>query len=99
MIKKDKIIKDKTKYLNYVNDIESKVNNIWNIAKNTPLSDNLKGQIQTIYDRILSRTSLVELKVNEETGLIPNCEWIGWQKEIDDLFGELTVLSKQIESD
>ncbi len=83
------IIKDETIYLNYTKDIRSKVENL---CAKIPLatSQTLKQEIENIRVAIFAKLSLIEIKALPDFGLIPYSDWIRDQKEIDELFKDLS---------
>ncbi len=90
------IIKDKTIYLNYVNDVKSKIANILKNIEQASLTDTTKEKIRINCLKIDAITSLIELHANSPR-LIPNIEWLGWQKDIDDLFNEMLLSKRMLE--
>ncbi|MBO4738675.1 MAG: hypothetical protein J5606_03840 [Bacteroidales bacterium] len=83
------IIKDERIYLNYTKDIRSKVENLCTkIPLATPQS--LKQDIEKIRVTIFAKIGLIEIKALPEFGLIPNSDWVRYQKEIDELLKELS---------
>lgn len=77
--------KNKSIYLNYVKDIETKVTDIYAKLKSVFIINTQKQSIEKQRDDIFAKTSLLTLRANQDA-LIPNAEWIAFKKEIDDLY-------------
>ena len=84
------IFKDKSVYLNYAKDIENKVNNLCAKVSLTTMQNPLKQEIEKIRVKILAKVFLIKNLANQETGLIPNSDWIQYQKDIDTLYKQLS---------
>lgn len=82
------IIKDETVYLNYIQDIENKVNNLCKNISHIPLSDAQRQSIEKICTRIFSQTAL--LSTRAKLGLILNSDWIQFKQEINGLYEQLS---------
>ena len=83
------IIKDETIYLNYTKEVRSKVENL---CAKIPFatSQSLKQDIEKTRVKIFAKISLIEVLALKEVGLIPNTDWMHYQKEIDELLKELS---------
>ncbi|MDW3024560.1 MAG: hypothetical protein R8N50_02630 [Alphaproteobacteria bacterium] len=84
------ILKDKSIYLNYAKDIETKVNNLCAKISLTTMQGPLKQEIEKIHVKILAKVFLIKDSATQETGLIPNSDWIQYQKDIDTLYKQLS---------
>lgn len=84
------IIKDKSIYLNYAKDIETKVNNLCAKISLTTIHEPLKQEIEKVRVKILANVFLIKDLATQETGLIPNADWIQYQKDIDALYKHLS---------
>ncbi len=84
------IIKDKSIYLNYVKDIENKVNDICKKISLATMQGPIKQDIEKTRIKILGKVFLIKNLANQETGLIPNSDWLQYQKDIDTLYKQLS---------
>lgn len=84
------IIKDKSVYLNYIQDIENKVNGLCKSISVIPLLDAQKQSIEKICAQIFSKTALLSMRAKSKTGLISNSDWVCFKQEIDGLYEQLS---------
>lgn len=84
------IIKDDSVYLDYVKDIETKVNNLFKGIAAIAMSDAERQKIDEIRVKIFGKTSMVRMLVSQKTGLIPNADWIKYKVDIDALYRDLS---------
>jgi len=84
------IIKDKTTYLNYIQDVENKVKKLYNNIGLVPLSDVQRQSIEKICAQIFSKTALLSIRVTATTGFIPNSDWIQFKQEVNGLYEQLS---------
>jgi hypothetical protein len=89
------IVKDKSVYLNYVKDIENKVKSLCSNVSFATMQDKLKQDIEKTRVQIMSKVFLIKNLANQETGLIPNSDWVQYQKEIDSLYQNLSSMVKK----
>ena len=66
------IIKDKSVYLNYTKDIETKVNNLCAKISLTTIQGSLKQEIARIRVKILAKVFLIKDLATQEKGSVPN---------------------------
>lgn len=78
------IKKDKSVYLNYIKDVEKKVNAL--CAKVVPGA--VSKDIEKLRVKIAAKTTLLTQKANSDK-LIPNADWVKFKQEIDSLYQEL----------
>ena len=78
------IKKDKSVYLDYVQDIKTKVDGL--CAKVAPGA--ASKDIEKLRVKIAAKTTLLTQKANQD-GLIPNADWVKFKQEIDALYQEL----------
>lgn len=84
------IVTDKSVYLNYVNDIENKVKSLCSNVSFAAMQDTLKQDIEKTRVQIMSKVFLIKNLVNQKTGLIPNSDWVQYQKDINALYKQLS---------
>lgn len=78
------IKKDKSVYLDYVQDIKTKVDGLCaKVAPGTASKD-----IEKLRVKIVAKTTLLTQKANSDK-LIPNADWVKFKQEIDSLYQEL----------
>lgn len=78
------IKKDKSVYLDYIKDIETKVNTL--CAKVAPGATS--KDIEKLRIKIAAKTTFLTQKANSDR-LIPNADWVNFKEEIDVLYQEL----------
>ncbi len=85
MIKKDASI-----YLDYIKDMETKVKNLCDGITSIAISDIHKQAIEKQRMQIFSKITLLAHRATCDVGFIPHFQWIQCQKEIDDLYKQLS---------
>ena len=86
-------IKDKSVYLNYIQDIENKINNLCTGANLAMLSDAQKQSVEKIRTQIMAKAALFSIRATSKTGLIPHADWILFKQEIDGLCKQLADIA------
>jgi len=81
------IVKDISVYLDYVADINKKVNDLY--AKISSVTEHKKTDIDALRVKILAKTNLITMLANQEVGLIPHSDWVQYQSDIDKWLTEL----------
>lgn len=84
------IIKDETVYLNYIKDIENKVDNLRKNISYIPLSDTQRQSIEKICTQIFSQTALLSIRAKSKSGLILNSDWLRFKQETNGLYEQLS---------
>lgn len=78
------IKKNKSVYLDYIKDVEKKVNAL--CAKVAPGA--ASKDIEKLRVKIAAKTTLLTQKAHQD-GLIPNADWVKFKQDIDALYQEL----------
>lgn len=88
------IIKDKSIYLDYVEDIENKMKNLCKNISSATMQDSLKQDIEKTRVDILAKIFLIRNLAEQETGFIPNIDLVRYKKEINELYEHLSNIVK-----